>query len=88
MLMTLLGGWGEGDVGLGTDCRVFPAGPGWAAGTGQRGFWLLGCLSPGRCGFGGEEPTCGCVDSVLVSGGIGLGSGCGEKLCNLVVRAL
>lgn len=27
------------------------------------GFWLLGLLLPGLCGFRGKEPTCSCVDN-------------------------
>ena len=30
------------------------------------GSWLLGCLLPGLCGFGGKEPICSCVESAGV----------------------
>lgn len=30
------------------------------------GFWLLGCLLPGICGFGRKEPTGSCVASAGV----------------------
>lgn len=37
-----------------------------------QGLLLLGSLSPGLCGFGGEESTCSCVDNAGVSGGMTL----------------